>query len=74
MSHDKFCDVVEAEYSDGLCRCHIISKIRADEREKARIRVNRAAMEIALHGVNRYETADFLDLIDAAVRGDGEQE
>jgi len=66
LQNPKFCigcEAVRDAYERG----------RADEQAKAVQRVNNAAMKIALVGISRFETADFLDLMDAAVR-DGEQE
>lgn len=69
-THDPLCDS-QPEYFDGSilwpehCTCHIIVKVRADEREKAAQRVESC--------VNKFKARDFNDAVDAcaaAVRGE----
>lgn len=75
-AHEVECENSWAREKLGMCLCTVLrlayERGRADEQAKAVQRVNNAAMKIALAGISRFETADFLDLMDAAVR-DGEQ-
>jgi hypothetical protein len=75
LVHEVECENSWAREKLGMCLCTVLrlayERGRADEQAKAVQRVNNAAMKIALAGISRFETADFLDLMDAAVR-DGE--
>jgi hypothetical protein len=74
--HEVECENSFSREKLGMCLCTVsrlaYERGRADEQAKAVQRVNNAAMKIALVGIRNFETADFLDLMNAAVRG-GEQ-